>query len=298
MSSSSSIVEETLRQQRSVWQDVTDRVSRISNHELSPESPRRILLFGIGSSHFAAKLTAFTLLRDKTRERTPIVSCQSLAIGNEVMPQPGDWAFAFTHRASTGPTLQAMDMCAKAGAFTVMVSAQGVEQPDCAKYALYTSPLERCEPHTMGVSGAVCAVTSLLMGTKVMEEWDALRSLGDPDLDKFRDRAGHGPTLLLGEWEGEWLAKEGALKLMEMARLPVRVFGSEEFFHGPRFSLKPEDSIWHVATKKDQRANDIMAKQRVDISGNTPLAWVPALIELQWLSLGTALNLGLNPDGI
>lgn len=34
----------------------------------------------------------------------------------------------------------------------------------------------------------------------------------------------------------------------------------------------------------------------LDIYGGSPLAWVPALIELQWLALAVALNRGVNPD--
>ena len=36
---------------------------------------------------------------------------------------------------------------------------------------------------------------------------------------------------------------------MEMARIPVRAFGSEEFFHGPRFSVGPKDAVWIPSEK-------------------------------------------------
>ena len=101
---------------------------------------------------------------------------------------------------------------------------------------------------------------------------------------------------MLGEWEGEWLAREGALKLMEMARLPVRAFGSEEYFHGPRYSRGPKDKIWHVAHQKDKRAPEIEASHQVGMFGASPLAWVPALVELQWMALAVALNRGVDPD--
>ncbi|OFZ55692.1 MAG: hypothetical protein A2428_13430 [Bdellovibrionales bacterium RIFOXYC1_FULL_54_43] len=291
-----SIVEETLRSQRQVWREIVERVSRISVRELTPEAPKRILLFGLGSSHFAARLTAYALMRDRTRARIPVVACSSMSIGPEITPVKGDWAIAFSHRGQSRATLKALKIADQAGAFTIMVAGQGAPEAETVRYNLPTSPQERCEPHTMAVTGSICAVTTLMLGMKVAEEWDALRSFPDPDLEVYRDRARSGPSLLLGEWEGEWLAREAALKLMEMARLPVRVFGSEEFFHGPRFSVQKGDSIWHISLPKDARAPEIDAAYRIEVSGNSPLAFMPALVELQWLALAVALNRGVDPD--
>lgn len=294
-----SIVEQTLRNQREVWREIAERVSGISSRELPPEAPRRILLFGVGSSYFAAKLTALSLIRDKYRPRVPVVSCASHSVGVEVIPAKGDWVFAFSHRGATPWTIKALEACHRAGAFPILVAGQGAQECEIARFHLATSPLEKVEPHTMAVSGAVCAVTTLLSGTKAFEEWDALRSIGDPDLELTRKRAGQGPAVILGEWEGEWLAREAALKLMEMARLPVRAFGSEEYFHGPRLSVQPSDAIWHISLAKDQRNADIdllRPAHRIEVSVASPLAWVPALVQLQWLSLAVALNQGKNPD--
>jgi fructoselysine-6-P-deglycase FrlB-like protein len=296
-----SIVEETLRNQRSTWQEISDRVTQLSSRELPPDNPRRILLFGVGSSHFAARLTGYAITRDRTRPRIPVIGCSSLAIGGDVLPGRGDWAFAFTHRGTTGATRQALEKCYREGAFTAMVAGKGARESEFARFTLTTCELERCEPHTASVTGAVCAVTSLLLGLKAAEEWDALRSMGDPDLELVRRNAGQGPSVILGEWEGEWLAREGALKLMEMARLPVRAFGSEEFFHGPKMAWGPEEKIWHVSMPRDPREADIdqlKPAHRVAVFGSSSLAWMPALIELQWLALGVALNRGVDPDGV
>lgn len=295
-------VEETLRQQRESWFEIANRVSRLSHRDHPPEMPKRILLFGVGSSYYAAKLTAISLLRDQYRPRIPVVSCASQEIGLEVVPSRGDWAIALTHRGTTEVTRKALETCARSGAFPVQVSAQEARQFDVTRLVLNTSPLEKVEPHTIGVTGAVCAITSLLSGAKAFEEWDALRSVGDPDLERMRSWVGEGPSLLLGEWEGEWLAHECALKLMEMARLPVRSYGSEEFFHGPKMSLSSQDSIWHITVAKDFR-NAEMSRlpllkpiHKIEVSSASPLAWVPALVQLQWMSLAVALNRGLDPD--
>jgi fructoselysine-6-P-deglycase FrlB-like protein len=291
-------VETALRAQRDAWREVVEATVAISNRELPMETPKRILLFGVGSSFHAARLTAYTLIRDKFRERTPVIACSSLAIGTEIFPVRGDWAFAFSHRGKTEVTLKALEICERAGAFTLLVAAKNVEQPPSARFLLSTVPAETVEPHTVSLTSAVCAVTTLLSSGKASEEWEALRSIGDPDLDTDRSRAGEGPAIILGEWEGEWLAREGALKLMEMARLPVRAFGSEEYFHGPRLSRGEADKIWHVAHPNDRRSGEIQAAHQIGMFGASPLAWVPALVELQWLSLAVALNRGVNPDAV
>lgn len=290
------VVEQTMRTQKEYWREISQRVASLESREFPHGGPKRILFFGVGSSYIAAKLCQLTLKRDRTRQRVPVIVCPSTHIGLDALPAKGDWVFAFTHRAGGGPTIQALELAERLGAFTVQVSAQGVAQHSSAQYLLPTTPLERVEPHTAAVTGAICAVTSLLLGDKCVEEWEALTSLPTPSLELCQRRAGKGPAVLLGEWEGEWLAREGALKLMEMARLPVRAFGSEEFFHGPMFSAQPTDSIWHISLPKDPRNGDIHATHQIGVFGSSPLAWMPALLELQWMALATALNLGVNPD--
>ncbi|RYZ71183.1 MAG: hypothetical protein EOP09_05000 [Proteobacteria bacterium] len=290
------VVEQTMRAQREYWQEISRRVAELESREFPHGGPKRIILYGLGSSYIAAKLCQLTLKRDRTRPRVPVIVVPSTHVGVDAIPAKGDWVFAFTHRGSAGPTIQAMELADRMGAFTVQVSGFGVVQHPSAQYLLPTVPLERVEPHTAAVTGAICAVTSLLLGTKCIEEWDALTSIPTPDLDRLRKRAGTGPSVILGEWEGEWLAREAALKITEMARVPVRAYGSEEYFHGPVFAQSEQDNIWHVSLPKDPRNDAIKSSLQVGVFGSSPLAWMPALLELQWLSLAVALNRGMDPD--
>lgn len=290
-----SLVEETLRTQRETWKEICDLTTTMGG-DLPPESPKRILLFGIGSSHHAARLCGYSLMRDRNRTRVPVFAFSSLEMGVSIVPQAGDWCFGFSHRGGTEATRKALEMADRHGAFTAQVSGRGVERPEYVRMMLPTSAQEKVEPHTVSVTGAVCAVTSLLLGIKVLEEWDALRWLGDPNLDLMRERAGQGPAVILGEWEGYWIAREGALKLMEMARLPARSFGSEEYWHGPRHSVQAKDRLWHISMARDERGSALDAAVRIEVAGLSPISWIPALVEMQWLSLATALNLGVDPD--
>ena len=49
-----------------------------------------------------------------------------------------------------------MEYSTQAGAMTVMVCGKGAPQPESAKYVLETVELEKVEPHTVSVTGAVC----------------------------------------------------------------------------------------------------------------------------------------------
>lgn len=295
-------VEETLRRQKQAWSELAPRIFRQAMGELPKEQPQRILFFGLGSSHFAARLCAATLQKDQHWRRVPIFAASSMSIGGEIIPQRGDWAFGLSHRGGSRPTSAALELCERAGALTAWICGKGVPQPSAARCQFETVEIEKVEPHTLAVTSAICVLTTLLLGASAMDEWVALGATPDPDLQCLRSVVGEGPSLLLGEWAGEWLAREGALKLMEMARLPVRVFGSEEFFHGPRFSHACERprAVWHVRLSNDPRNADIDAKLKPDyvvrVGDRTPLAWVSALVELQWLALAVALNRQLNPD--
>jgi len=276
--------------------EIAARVASIGNRELPPESPTRILLFGLGSSHYVARLVVQTLIRDRNRPRIPLLACTALGIGTEVVPQPGDWAVGLSHRGRNKLTLEALETCARAGAFTILVAAQGVAEPERANLILEAGPLEKCEPHSIAITGAVCAATTLLLGAQAAAEWNVLSRMADPNLQHCRETVGKGPTVILGEHVGEWVAKEGALKFIEVCRTPVRAYGSEEFFHGTSWMLTPEDRIWHVSLPNDPRNSTILADKRVEVSGDTPLAWVPALVQLQWYALALALNLEVDPD--
>ncbi len=298
-------VHEALQSQRQVWRQVCQTMIKSRMGQSLPSTlPHRILLFGVGSSFFAAKLTAYTLSREmltaKKRPILPVIACSSVGIGIEVIPKKGDWVFAFSHRGRSEATLAAMDQCSRAGAFTAWVTAQGAAGSPSAQLTIPTSELEKCEPHTVGMTSAVCAVTTLLVGSAA-ETWMSLSAQKDPDLAFLREKLVHPPTLILGEWEGEWIAREIALKLTEMTSIRPLVYGSEEYFHGPKIlseNVGSTEKIWYIFSGGDQRSHQITSEYRVDISGASSLSWVSALVELQWSVLALALHLGKNSDAL
>ena len=302
-----SLVQEALSSQRSVWREIVLMLSGGDwRQTLPPTPPTRILLFGVGSSYFSAQLAAYSIRREfqilNQQTLIPVIACSSVDVGVEVIPQQGDWAFALSHRGKTSATLKALENCAESGAFTVLVSARGA--PDCplARLILPTSELEKCEPHTVGMTSAICAVTTLLCPS-LGKSWDGISVHSDPDLSSLRKSVGDSPDLILGEWEGEWIAREAALKLTEMAQHRACFYSTEEFFHGPRVlsesrAQKQKDHIWYIAHPEDQRSSEVNAQQKIKIPSGLSLSWVSALVESQWMTLALALNLGVNPDGV
>lgn len=273
-----SIVEETLRIQRAAIKETALRALEVEE----PKTPRSVLLFGLGSSRHAAHLTAETLLC--AGYQVPVRACSPLSIGHDAYVSPGDLAIGFSHRGTNKMVHAALDACRKAGAAAVLVSAEGTGGQLCS------GPLERCEPHTVAVTGAVCAATSWL--TRRPELWKPVWEKSDP-----APQGKEPPTVLLGERAGEWVAREAALKLAEMAHLPVRVYGSEEWFHGPSWIRSKDDRVWYVQTPGDARSGDIKSDRTFAAQpADGPAGWANALIELQWLALALAESRGVDPD--
>jgi len=288
-------VEQKIRSQHDAWRDIAGRMACAAG-ALPMQLPQRILFFGVGSSQVAARLSAFAVGAARGgRAPKRALGCNSTAIGRDVVPGRGDWAVAFSHRGGNY-TEKALRICKQAGAFTIWVCGRDAAYPDPADMAVETVVLETVEPHTAAVSGAICAATSLLAGAEAMEAWERLAGAPDPEFEKIKAVAGSGPSVIVGEWEAEWLAREGALKLMEMAAVKARAFGSEEYCHGPQLAAAPEDRIWHVVMPGDPRAGAMNAAHEIKISGCGILDWLPALVELQWLALAVAHNTDKDPD--
>ncbi|MFZ9595448.1 MAG: SIS domain-containing protein [Bdellovibrionia bacterium] len=302
-------VEQAIRSQPEAWRRV---VLAQQNKAFALKSPSRIFFFGEGSSTFAAHLTAFSLRRSSVFQQkwgaVPLVSGSSLQMGSEWMPAQGDWVFAWTHRGKTAATLRAAEMAHQRGAEVIWVASEEAPCPSFSPVHLKTCPLEKVEPHTVGLTASVCAVTTFFGGAEMAEHWMKLADLACFDLEELRAQVGSGPQVILGQWEGEWIGREARLKLMEMAGVFPQFFGSEEFFHGPQaallknhqftqgFGASPKPILWYVAHSEDFRQKEIQADCCVQLSRETPVSWVLGLLELQWRSLAVAINLNQDPN--
>lgn len=288
---SSAGVEAALRSQRMAWRAMIAKARELQRGVLPSKPPERILLFGVGSSHHAARLAAHVLLavRHVVRGEARAIANHSLAVGRDLRPRQNDWVFGFSHRGKTPATLTALERCADAGAYPILVAGEGASSEDRGWLTIPTVPLETVEPHTVSLTSAVCVVTCLLGGIAVEEGWSRASASGDPEMASLREEVGAPPTVVVGEWEGEWVAREAALKLMEMAGLPVRSYSSEEYHHGPRAALGHSDRLWWVSRPEDPRAADMRGAYTLPASSeDRPLGWLEALVLAQWSALAIA----------
>jgi fructoselysine-6-P-deglycase FrlB-like protein len=197
------------------------------------------------------------------------------------------------------------------GAQTAVVASQDVQAKvaGLSEVFLATSPLEVVEPHTMSMTGAVCAVTSFLLGVDAEKQWIKESEGVNPAISQIiQDWQARGlsasdvvPTVVLGEWLCEWLAKETSLKVMEMVGPKVRAYGSEEYFHGPHFTLDQTERFWYIHGAEDKRAEkirlDLKPVLEIKVSENSgAIGWISALVEIQWAALALATYLKKDPD--
>ncbi len=299
-------VERALRGQKKSWLEISERTLGVAS-PFGGNPLKRVILFGVGSSYHVARLAAWVVTRAKEHGwKVPfeVIAVPSLAIGMEVLPASGDGFLGVSHRGQSASTLEALKLAQARGASVGLVRAElsSDEHPSRNFPLLFTTPLEKVEPHTVSVTGAICAITTLLLREEAASLWRQLATQTDPDILSLDSKVKKLPSILIGDWEGEWIAREIALKFMEMARTPVRAYGSEEFFHGPRWGAAPGEVIWRLESPAqdprlpDLRGAKIEAAQSFTWDVITPLGWVPTLVELQWCALAGALHHGVDPD--
>lgn len=302
-------VEETLRAQRGDWTEIARRT--MAADALPLMRPHRIFLHGIGSSESAAVISRLCLRTWGEYVRgawgnVPIFARSSVRLFEERTPAPNDWVFAFSHRGGTEETRLAQKRAADCGASCFWITTQELGEdvvndlPGVGSgFWIGAGKREICEPHTRALTDAIVVATTLLGGKEILERWEALSSLPNPDLERLQKRVGKGPRLVLGVGSDVALSREGALKLMEMARLPVRSFEWTEYHHGPWMSEMTKGK-----TTRDLGETDVWQVGEAAFTARLPRALsftdsdpIQRLVELQWASLAVALNLGVDPDG-
>lgn len=233
-------LEKAVEGTKTAVREVVERVERDGISDFPREKPGRVVLFGEGSSYHVAKLAYWMLKRDRGRPRPSVTAVSATGFGNEVFPGPADWAFGISHRGKTKATLAALQACRRGEAFTTLVTAaaRSEDESEIAHYRLLTGGLETIEPHTFSLLTSLAAITSVLGGTRFIDQW--LKWCDESDAE-FQQQADSWPrewaTLWLGLWEGEWLAREAQLKQVEIGRTVSWGLSSEAFFHGPAASL-------------------------------------------------------------
>ncbi len=291
-----------VRSQPEAWKVVLERIRGTRSGDFPREKPRRYVFVGEGSSAHAAFLVMMALKRDRGKPRPSVNAAASSSVGHSLIPKKGDWFFGISHRGTTESTRRALELARNRGAFTALVcseeAAEGAMERWGVDYVIPTCPQETIEPHSVSLTSAVCALTALLGGREFDEAWVDVVERAQTLLDGGRASEFDSPSVIFGEWEGEWLAREASLKMLELRRWPTRTYRTEEYFHGPRLSLGDKDRAWWIHFGGDAREAELAGSSNIrELSldkvtqGWSPtsarlLAPVAALLELQRWCLG------------
>lgn len=263
---------------------------------------KRVVLFGLGSSHHVAEISAYALRDLASDHSLEFLSSHSLF---PFQWRSSDLAIAVTHRGGSAPTRAALQMAKKAGATGLVVCAKNAPSYPEADVVWRTGEIEKIEPHTLALSGAIGVILSGLLGKNIAELWEEEtftleKVCNEIDVTASAYQLQHlSLQWILGEGIGEFLAKEWALKLMEMAALRPIAMSTEAFFHGPKWSAQSSDKVGFVKIEKDNRTSSVAALSQPVFTvsvPNRPLGFLEGLLKIQYAALGAAIQLKINPD--
>jgi glucosamine--fructose-6-phosphate aminotransferase (isomerizing) len=268
----------------------------------------RLWLIGTGSSQHVAEL-GVAMLHEAGRAATwspamPFVDWAPV-LG------PKDGVIVVSHSASTAYALSARAQSFLAGLTTITVTHRGAHLPD----AIGTVPRERSQAASGSFTGALLAFA--MLAREIGGTWASDADLAG--LPQAVSTASADPALLevprpervltiAGVGVGTVTAREGALKLREVARLPAEGVDAELLLHGAGGALGPRDRLLAIAPPQDaegllEGVVDAAERSGVSVSWlreptDLPalLAQIPLAVRLQSLALRLAVEGGHDPD--
>jgi fructoselysine-6-P-deglycase FrlB-like protein len=298
------VARETWGSQKEHWKEITGRIGAWTR-VLPWNRPECVFWVGEGSSLHAAVLTA-NLLEPGGSSRWKIPPrwqgvCASSEFDQQAGRLQGDrqWFVGFSHRGKTTATRKALERAQARGFYTVWIASKELEEGHVdADLFVPAGPMEKVEPHTTALTSAIVAASTLLGDPELKDMWLA-ESLApaEKELPEALQGVEEG-TWVVGHGAAEWMAKEFALKCLELGGPLLRPVGSEAFFHGPSQFLpgrgKPPSVLW-LDGGNDPRMEDWEARyrpegvaiQRLSLGdlANSPSHTLRALLNLQGLAL-------------
>lgn len=271
---------------------------------------KRLVLIGLGSSHHVAEIAGSFLrshygtYKQAENSSLQIISHHSLfldACSNT------DLVIAVTHRGGSAPTRVALEKAKAAGAETIVVCAKGAPAYACANHIWRTCDGEIIEPHTLALSSAIAVILASILGTDFARRWAEethyLEKLIAILFSELPSQNLKSPRWILGEGINEPLAKEWALKIMEMTGEVPLAMSTEAFFHGPQFALKKTDVVGYLYSEEDARANSVqnlpqekVILQNTGKDSHLDLGFLETLIRIQHAAFALAVSNKINPD--
>jgi len=260
---------------------------------LKPPRGRKSFLVGVGTNHHAARIAAWLWSRAGLDARA--VHSHDF-VSRPYRLGPGDLGVFLSHRGSRSYTVKAEAAARRAGAQTVIVTAEGSRWTGPRRLA--TGPLEDTGAFTQSFTTTLAwllrwpAKPALLAPFRRI---DASLRWGPafPKIGRSTD------VVLIGDGLREWIACEIALKLQETAHARARSFGLEEFLHGPCVSVGAGTVVIAFSSAKEPRwnaARRYLAKIEVPLVEARSEDWLAQVLWGQRLTVAACRALGIDPD--
>lgn len=261
---------------------------------LKPPRGRKAFLVGVGTNHHAARIAAW-LWSSAGIDARAVHSYDF--VGRPYRLGRGDLGVFLSHGGGRSYTVKAEAMARRAGAETVVITADGSPWPGAPR-RLETGPREDTGAYTKSFACTMAWLArwpgkpALLAPFKRIEE--SLRwGPAFPEVSASTD------MVLVGDGLREWVAVEVALKLQEAAYLRARAFGLEELLHGPQISVGRGSLVVgfsHPRAPRWEAARRYLREIEVPFVEVSSADWLAQVLWGQRFTLECCKRLGIDPD--
>lgn len=284
----------------------------------------RVLLVGSGTSHHASRLAASSFARPVRA----LVPTDALHFPGDLVLGPDLLVVGVSQSGRSTGTRAVLDRARAAGAATLLVTGELSDGPHPA-LDIACGP-EPAGAKTKGYTATVLAL-HLLGRALDPDDGDDVHTVPDAVATAIADAAAPVAALVAAPaptdvhvvtW-GPWrpIADEGALKILETARVPAEVWDVEEFLHGPHRRLHPGSLLvvvgerGELADRADRLARFVVetggralhviaggtasagaAEARIALPAAGDAARLAAVVPLQLLAVELTRARGLSPE--
>lgn len=261
---------------------------------MKPPKGRKTWIVGVGTNHHAARLAAWHW-RASGFEAEAVHSFDFVASPPRL--RRGELGIFLSHRGTKSYTLAAERLARAAGLETVALTGEGSPWKGPGR-VIETGPMEDTGAFTQSFTGTMAWLSrwpgkaALLTPFRRLEaslKWGPAFPAFGPKTD----------LVLLGDGAREWVAQEAALKLMEAAYLKCRVFGLEEFLHGPRVSVDRSTRVVAFSAPTEPRwkaARTYLRGVGVPLLEVSSADWLSQVIWAQRFTAAACRRSGIDPD--
>jgi len=264
--------------------------------------PKRTIFVGIGSSFWASQLSD-SLWREHASMDAIAIHSYDFA-NSKYFLDSRDLVVVFSHRGTKGFSVDSIKKAKMYGCKVVFITGIGGAQHD-VDFRLETCVQETIGAFTVSLTTALVRVIQMISvyNQSFLQKFkDFISGLQLPFIISRLPLFLQKLTLL-----GLPVAAEIALKIAEMAYLPVRSLGIEEFLHGPRISSDKESSIVLFTSKEEKRrmavikfleviGSDLIVIEHEQLTNVKEFGWLALLLWGQGLSLKICVQLHIDPD--